>query len=149
MTLIKRNSFLPVLPHFFDDFFTRDLFNWSDGNYSAARTTLPSVNIIESNDDFRVEMAVPGMNKGDFHIELDNEVLKISSNKQNHEEIQEGERYSRHEFSYQAFHRTFHLPKSVVDESKIRATYDNGILRILIPKKEEARALPPRRIDIS
>ncbi len=148
MTLIKRNSFLPVLPHFFDDFFTRDLFDWNDRNYSKSRTTLPSVNIIESNDDFRVEMAAPGMNKEDFQIELDNEILKISSDKQHHEEMQEGARYSRHEFSYQAFHRSFHLPKSVVDESKIQATYDNGILRILIPKKEEARALPPRRIEI-
>ncbi len=148
MTLIKRNSFLPVLPQFFDDFFTRELFDWSDRNYSAARTTLPSVNIIESNDDFRVEMAAPGMSKKDFHIELDNEILKISSDRQHHEEMKDGERYSRHEFSYQAFQRSFHLPKSVVDESKIQAKYDNGILRILIPKKEEAKALPPRQIEI-
>jgi HSP20 family protein len=62
--------------------------------------------------------------------------------------MKDNERYTRHEFSYQAFERSFHLPKTVVDESKIKAEYNNGILRVLIPKKEEAKALPPRTIVV-
>ena len=64
-------------------------------------------------------------------------------------ELKEGDRYTRREFSYQSFQRTFILPKAVVDGSSIKAKYENGILRIMIPKKEEAKPLPPRQIKIS
>lgn len=149
MTLVKRNSDLfPAFPKFFDDFFSRDLFDWGFNNFSNTNTTLPSVNIRETNDEFLVEMAAPGMDKKDFRIELDNEILKITSEKQFENEMKEGERYTRREFSYQSFQRSFHLPKSVVDESKIKAKYENGLLRIMIPKREEAKALPPRQIAI-
>jgi len=149
MTLMKRKSFLPTLPQFFDDFFTREFFDWESHNHSTTNTTLPSVNILENNDGFMVEMAAPGMSKKDFHIELDNETLTISSEKELRNEVEEGEFYTRREFSYQSFRRSFHLPKTVVDESKIKAKYENGILKILIPKREEAKALPPRQIAIS
>ena len=148
MSLMKRNSFIPALPQLFDDFFTRDLFDWGTHNFSNTNTTLPSVNIKEDNEGFMVEMAAPGMDKKDFSIELDNEILTISSQKEMKDEIREGEKFSRHEFSYQSFSRSFHLPKTVVDESRIRAKYENGILKVLIPKKEEAKALPPRQIKI-
>ncbi|HQU59034.1 MAG TPA: Hsp20/alpha crystallin family protein, partial [Saprospiraceae bacterium] len=111
-------------------------------------TTIPAVNIIESNDGFTVEMAAPGMNKKDFQIELENEILKISSQKEVKQEIKEDDRYTRREFSYQSFQRTFHLPKSVVDDSKIKAKYEDGVLRVMIPKREEAKKLPPRKIAI-
>jgi HSP20 family protein len=94
-------------------------------------------------------MAAPGMSKKDFKIELDNEILKISSEKKVENELNESERYTCREFSYQSFERTFHLPKSVVDLTKIKAKYDDGMLRITIPKREEAKALPPRQIDIA
>lgn len=149
MTLIKRNSYFPVLPKLFDDIFTRDFFDWGTQNYSNTNTTLPSVNIREDNDAFIVEMAAPGMEKKDFAIELDNEILTIFSQKEMQNELKEGERFSRREFSYQSFSRSFHLPKTVVDESKIKAKYENGILKVLIPKKEEAKALPPRQIRIA
>jgi HSP20 family protein len=149
MTLIKRNSYFPVLPQLFDDFFTRDFFDWGSQNYSDTNTTLPSVNIREDNDAFIVEMAAPGMEKKDFTIELDNEILTISSQKEMQNELNEGERFSRREFSYQSFSRSFHLPRTVVDESKIKAKYENGVLKVLIPKKEEAKALPPRQIRIA
>ena len=149
MTLVKRNSSItPSLPRFFDDFFTKDIFDWGNNNYSPAGSTLPSVNIVETNDAFEVEMAAPGMNKKDFNIELDNETLKISSEMQNEREEKEGETYRRREFSYQSFQRSFHLPKTVVDASKIKATYKDGLLKVMIPKREEAKAIPPRRIDI-
>ncbi|MCB0554580.1 MAG: Hsp20/alpha crystallin family protein [Phaeodactylibacter sp.] len=141
-------ALVPSLPKLFDDFFTRDLFDWGTQNFSTTDTTIPAVNIIESNDGFTVEMAAPGMNKKDFQIELENEILKISSQKEVKQEIKEDDRYTRREFSYQSFQRTFHLPKSVVDDSKIKAKYEDGVLRVMIPKREEAKKLPPRKIAI-
>ena len=149
MALVKSNfAAFPSFPRLFDDFFTRDLFDLGNRGQSFTNTTLPSVNIVENNESFAVEMAAPGMRKEDFHIQLNNEVLTISSQKESRDEFKENERYTRHEFSYQSFERSFHLPKTVVDESKIQAQYENGILRILIPKKEEAKLLPPRTIVV-
>ena len=147
MKLMKSNVF-PALPQFFDDLFTKDFFDWGVQNNSTTDTTIPAVNVIESHDSFTVEMAAPGMSKKDFQIELENEVLKITSRKEVEKEVKEGERFTRREFSYQSFVRTFHLPKSVVDDSKIKASYENGILRILIPKREEAKLPAPRKIEI-
>ncbi|MDX1408156.1 MAG: Hsp20 family protein [Saprospiraceae bacterium] len=149
MALIKRNAMFPAFPQWFDDHMTRDLFDWGFRNNSSTNTTLPSVNVIESNDDFMVEMAAPGMSKKDFQIELVDETLTISSELESTEELKEGSQYTRREFSYQSFRRSFHLPRSVVDSSRIKARYENGILRVLIPKKEEAKALPPRKISIA
>lgn len=149
MALVKSN--LPTFssfPRLFDDFFTRDLFDFNNRSNGFNHTTVPSVNIVENHEGFSVEMAAPGMNKADFNIQLNNEVLTISSQKEWKNEINDNERYTRHEFSYQAFERSFHLPKSVVDDSKIKAEYKDGILRVLIPKKEEAKALPPRTIAV-
>ena len=147
MKLMKSNVF-PALPEFFDDLFTKDFFDWGVQNNSTTDTTIPAVNVIESHDSFTVEMAAPSMSKKYFQIELENEVLKITSRKEVEKEVKEGERFTRREFSYQSFVRTFHLPKSVVDDSKIKASYENGILRILIPKREEAKLPAPRRIEI-
>ena len=149
MNLIKRNgSSLNSLPGLFDDFFNRDLFDWRQSNYSVSGTTLPAVNIIETNDGFEVEMAAPGMKKEDFKIELENNVLNISSEKRN-ELKDENEKYSRKEFSYESFQRSFTLSKEVVDAEKINAKYQDGVLRLMIPKKEEAKQKPARLIKIS
>ncbi|MGZ3939894.1 MAG: Hsp20/alpha crystallin family protein [Flavisolibacter sp.] len=147
MSLIKRNEFFPGLS-FFDDVFSRDLWNWGVTNNSSTNTTIPMVNIKEDNDNFLVEMAAPGMEKNDFKVELDGNVLTITSEKQNENEVKEGERYSRREFSYQSFQRSFQLPKEVVDAEKIEAKYENGVLRLVIPKKEEAKPRPPKMIKI-
>ncbi|MCB0594876.1 MAG: Hsp20/alpha crystallin family protein [Lewinellaceae bacterium] len=147
MKLMRSNVF-PNLPQFFDDFFTKDFQDWGFQNNSATDTTIPAVNVIESNDSFTVEMAAPGMTKKDFQIELENEILKITSQKEVEGDLKESQRYTRREFSYQSFLRTFRLPKSVVDDSKIKASYENGILRILIPKREEAKLPAPRKIEI-
>jgi HSP20 family protein len=96
-----------------------------------------------------VEVAAPGMKKGDFKIQLYANILSISSEKKDqYEENNKDEKYSCKEFSYQSFQRTFTLPKGVVDEDKIEAKYENGLLRLLIPKKEEAKQKPPRQIHI-
>ncbi|MDR7212409.1 Hsp20/alpha crystallin family protein [Flavobacterium piscis] len=150
MNLIKRNgSRVPALQRlFFDDVFGRDLFNWENNNFSTTSTTLPSVNIKETADNYEVEVAAPGMDKDDFRVTLDNGQLIISSQKENEVNTQE-ENFTRREFSYQSFQRSFVLPKNVVDEDKIKARYENGLLLLSIPKLEQAKQKPPRMIDIS
>jgi HSP20 family protein len=150
MSIIKRRNHdgFTDLPLFFNDMFTKDLFNWGLGNFSNTGTTIPAVNVKETADSFEVEMAAPGMKKDDFKIELDGTMLTISSEKQTQEEEKEGEKYSRKEFSYQSFYRSFQLPKEVVDAEKINAKYENGVLHLLIPKREEVKQKPRRTIEI-
>lgn len=150
MMLINRNpSVVPTVPRFFDDFFTRDLFDWGNGNFSSTNTSIPAVNIRETNDDYIVEMAAPGMGKKDFHIEVKDNVLTISSELQNEDTSSEADRWLRREFSYQSFQRSFRLNNDVVDDAHIKATYNNGLLRLTIPKKEEAKVKPPKLIEVS
>jgi HSP20 family protein len=149
MSIIKRNNSFQGMNSIFDDLFNRDLVNWGLVNNSATNTTLPSVNIRETNDIFIVEMAAPGMTKDDFKIELDGNLLTISSEKEDRNEMRDGEKYTRQEFSYQSFQRSFQLPKDVVDSDKIQAKYENGVLNLVIPKKEHARQKPPRMIEIA
>ena len=132
----------------FDDFFARDLLNWGLANNSTTNTTIPAVNIKETPENFAVEVAAPGMKKEDFRIELDGNTLTIGSEWQNQADEKEGERYTRREFSYQSFQRTFTLPRNVVDGDKIEARYENGVLRLLIPKREDAKQKPARMIEI-
>ena len=149
MTLLKRNGVMNPLPMLFDDFLNRDMFNWKNDNFSETNTTIPAVNIKETSENYEVEVAAPGMTKKDFKVELDGSLLTISSEKSLTEESNEEHRYSRKEFSYQSFSRTFNLQKNVVDIEKIQARYENGLLHLLIPKKEEAKQKPPRLIEIS
>ena len=151
MTLVKRNrnnDWLPSWTNLFDDFMTRDLFDWSNANFSAPGTTLPAVNIKETNDHFAVEVAAPGMRKEDFKVELDNNLLTITSERKDEHVEKEGERYSKREFSYQSFQRSFTLPQGLVKEDKIEAKYKDGVLHLLIPKTEEAKKKAPRTIQI-
>jgi HSP20 family protein len=148
MSLIRRNESTPMWSNFFNDFFNRDWYDWSNRNYSLTNTTLPSVNIKESNDAFEVEMAAPGLTKEDFKIELDNNLLTISSEKKIEESNKEGESYTSREYSYQSFSRSFTLP-GIVERDKITAKYENGILKINIPKKEEAKPKPAKQIAIN
>lgn len=149
-TIVKRanGSLLPASQKsMFDDFFNRELFNWGNNNFSASRSTLPSVNIKELERSFEVEVAVPGMQKEDFNITLDGNMLTISSSKEDQQEENSGS-YTRREFSYQSFQRSFELSKDVVDDENIEARYENGVLRLIIPKKESALTRSPRLIEI-
>ena len=140
MTLVRYQNQLPDL---FDRFFNNELEGWNRKHFSNTNTTLPSVNIKETVDAYDVEVAAPGFEKKDFKIEVDNDLLIISSSK----EIKDGERVTKQEFSYQSFTRTFSLPE-LVDNDKITAKYENGILSISIPKKEEAKPKPIQQISI-
>lgn len=132
---------------FIDRFFDTDLMDWTSRNFSKTNTTLPSVNVRENDNEFGIEVAVPGFEKSDFNIEVHNDVLTISSEKQEEKETNESERYTKREFSYQAFTRSFTLPESA-DSDNVSANYDKGILTVSIPKKEEAKPKGPKTIKI-
>lgn len=147
MNLIKRNE-ANWLPSVFDDMFKTD---WLGGttNVSSIGTSIPAVNIQETDDNFMVAVAAPGKTKEDFQIELENEVLTISSEeKQENETSENNGKFTRKEFSYRNFKRAFSLPETV-DSEKIAAAYNNGVLEITLPKKEEAKVQAKRMIEIS
>lgn len=144
--LVLRNT--NQIPSLFDRFFDGDMFDWSNRNFSNTNTTIPSVNIKENADAFIVEVAAPGFEKGDFKIELNLNTLSISSEKKVENETREGEVFTKREFSYQSFSRSFTLPQ-IADGDRIEANYQNGILTVLIPKREEAKPKPARMIEIN
>lgn len=127
-----------------DRLFNNDMFH---RDFSETNTTSPLVNIKENEDRFGVEMAVPGFEKDDFNIELNHNKLTISSEKKEEKSHTEVERYTRKEFSYQSFRRTFTLP-NIVDSENISAQYKDGVLHVEIPKLEEAKPKPARQIEI-
>ena len=139
MRIVKYNNnnvFPSLMNEFLNDDFGMNLFNRSN--------SLPSVNSIENNDSFEIDLAVPGMKKDDFIIELNDKVLVISSGKSgiNNENMR------LNEFDYSSFQRSFRVPDSV-DLDKIKATYKNGILKIKLTKKKDSITKPNRLIDIT
>jgi HSP20 family protein len=140
--MIRRKS---ILPSFNDEFFGNDMF--ARFFETPANATMPSVNIKEGKEDFTIEVAAPGFEKKDFKIDLNNNILEISSEKEERNE-ENGDKNLRCEFKYASFKRFFTLPDSVESE-KIKASYKDGILNVSIPKKEEAKVKPVRQISIS
>ncbi|WP_321480694.1 Hsp20/alpha crystallin family protein [uncultured Bacteroides sp.] len=128
MPVIKSQNWLPSI---FNDFFDNE---WLE----RANTTAPAINVIESDQSFKVEVAAPGMTKDDFNIRLDedaNLVIAMEKKKENKEEKKEG-KYLRREFSYAKFQQTMVLPDNV-DKDKITAKVEQGVLSIEIPKLSE------------
>lgn len=152
-TLVKKDGLFPSLEsksinNFFDDFITKDLFDWTDRNFAALGSNLPSVNLKESDKKIEVELAAPGMKREDFKVEIDNHILRISSEKEEKkEEVCKKENYTRREFNYQSFSRTFNLPDTI-DENKIEANYKDGILHVVIDKKEGTQKRTLKSIPI-
>lgn len=138
--LARRGYFPKVFDEFFDNDVLPDFFD------KESKTNIPAVNVMEEADKFKIDVAAPGLEKKDFNIDLDNNVLTISSEKEAKKE-DESEKFVRREFSYSAFKRSFTLPDSV-DSDKITAAHKDGVLTISIPKKEEAVEKPPKKIDI-
>lgn len=145
MTLMKRNH-RRTFPTIWDNFFRDD---WFDLRPSTLSSTVPSVNVKEHTDGFELELAVPGMNKEDFKLNLDKNVLTISAEMhQSAEDSDDTQNYRRKEFSYQSFSRSFTLPDSVASD-QIGATYIDGILSVSLPKKEEAKEMAPKVIEVA
>jgi len=133
------------LPSLLEDIF-------EENNIQRRFTTLnslPAVNIEEKEDKYSLEMAAPGKSKKDFNIELDNDLLMISSEIKEENQTEDKERnFTRREFSYESFKRSFTLPETI-DTTKIKAAYKNGVLSLDLPKREEAKTQPKRMIDIN
>jgi HSP20 family protein len=145
MSLLKRKSNVPSL---FSSFFESDPFfntDWISSRYLASQ--VPSANISESNGEFQVELAVPGMNKDDFEVTCDNGLLTISAEKEE-ERKKEDKNYTRREYNYSSFSRSFTLPESVKSE-EVRAKYENGVLKVMVPKTEAAKKQARKEIKIS
>lgn len=124
-------------------FIQSDLPTYKNGQ---SRNFSPAINVLETADDFQIELAAPGLEKTDFSVNVEKNVLTIEVNKT--AEKEEGVTYKRKEFSASNFKRQFELPETV-NAAEINATYINGILLLTIPKKEEAKELPPKQIEIS
>ena len=150
LTLSRKN----LLPKFANDLFdTGNFLNPRMFDLNSAypemdfAIRMPSVNIIENTMDFKIEMAAPGMEKKDFKIEIDNDMLTISAEKKE-EQKDEKENYMRKEYSFSKFTRSFGLPENCLHE-KIDAKYDNGILHLTLPKKEVKITKPTKEIKVS
>ena len=139
--LVKRHS--NYLPTLVSDFWGEDLFPSFEQDWCLT----PAVNIIEGEQEFKIELAAPGLNKEDFKVHVEKNILEISAEKEEEKESNI-KKYLRKEFSYSEFKRTFSLP-TYVNVDKIKATHKDGILTVEIPKKDETKVNPKKQISIS
>lgn len=138
MNLISnRKNFIPSI--------LDDLINL-EWNYDRHTFSVPAVNIKELDTHFEIELAIPGKNKNDFEIEIEDGLLSISSSF-NKEQKEDNSKLTRIEFDYNSFKRTFSIPESV-DSSKIEATYKGGILKISLSKRDESLPEPKKIIKV-
>jgi HSP20 family protein len=143
MKIVKWNSD-PVFPTIFNRFFNDDTDNFfTPGNHGY----MPATNVVENEKEFEIEIATPGMEKEDIKISVENNLLTISSEKESKKEEKE-KNYTRREFSFGSFCRSFTLPKTV-NVDQIKANYEKGILKIALPKKEEEKTKLTKEIKIS
>lgn len=143
MTLVRRTN--GNFDSLLNDFIGGDFFMNQNGLYCGNKS-LPAVNILENEDFYQIEVAAAGLKKEDFRIEFENGKLTVSSVKSEEEETK---KYKQREFNYAGFSRTFVVPKQKVDEGKISAAYENGVLSILLPKREEVKPKPARVVEIA
>lgn len=146
MNIVKVNPFLQgkSFTNLLDDVFNRSI---SDLVGSDFAVTTPSVNVSEDNENVVLEVAAPGLDKKDFNITVEKDQLIISATKEAQAEDKEEGKWTRKEFNYQSFKRSFHLSDKIETE-KIEAEYHNGILKLVLPKKEEAKPKAPATIEI-
>ena len=142
MTLLSRR-FPTLLPSVFDEpFFNTD---WNGDKYWLSE--VPPVNVVEKDGEYDIELAVPGMNKDDFHVSCDNGLLTIKAEKEEKKE-EKDKNYTRREYNYSSFSRSFNLPESVKSD-ELKAKYENGVLKLTVPKKEFSKAKPKLEVKIS
>lgn len=148
-TIVKsngRNTFLNELPSLFDDFFTKEFKTFNP----KPAAIFPSVNVKENENNYELELAMPGLEKSDFKIELNGNILSISAEKEiSKEENNTDQKFLRKEFSHQSFKRSFSLPERTIDSENISANYSNGILNIMIPKISREKIETSRQIAIN
>jgi HSP20 family protein len=148
--IVKKNGGLPSL---LSDFFAqspllgKDWFDFDSSLPSRLGINVPTANITETAKEFQLELAAPGLQRKDFNVEVDNHTLKISSEKEEEKKEDESE-YFRREYSFNSFVRTFTLPDNV-KENAIDAKYENGILKVIIPKLKETPVKPVHKVAVS
>ena len=152
MTQLTRRSRL-TFPSIVNDFFESGRMFPSlldmDGDlldFYTPSSRVPGVNIVENDKDFMIEMAAPGFQKNDFKVEIEGDMLNITAEKEEQEE-EEDRNYKRKEFSYNAFSRSFTLPENSITD-KLDAKYENGILKIILPKKEVTVSKAAKEIKV-
>ncbi len=134
------------MPTVFDDFF-KPWNEWFDnGNLWGRTMNIPAVNITENKDNYQVSLAVPGMKKDDFKIDVDGNMLTISSEQEESKE-EKDKKFTRKEYSYSSFSRSFTLPEEI-NKEKIEAKYEEGVLKISLPRKEEAKKSSAKHIAV-
>lgn len=134
-------------PGLTDDF---DFGNWMPNFFDFdvfSSDRIPAVNVVECDDKYKIEVAAPGLQKKDFKIEVENDVLTISSEKKDEKEVKK-DRFMRREFGYSSFKRSFQIPENT-DANKIKASHDNGILNIELPRKKEEKSSVSKEIKIN
>lgn len=119
-----------------------------DDDFFNLEKSVPAMNVKEHEGDFEIELASPGFDKKDFEITLKDDVLEVAAEKKVEQEEKEDE-YTRQEFNYRSFRRSLQLPKTVDDSKDVKATYKNGILKLQLMKKEEAKRKSKRTIEIA
>ncbi len=142
---LKTNGKVSV-PMLFDDFFSKNLFDWNDRKLNQFE--LPKTNIVENENEFEIHLAVPGISKKDFDVTVNNNHLIISASKNDSVE-DSNQKYRLKEFNYSKFERSFTLPMEVIDVKNIKAKYLNGILSIKLPKLKEYKERSFKKIEIS
>lgn len=128
--LSKTRPFFSLMPTF-DDLF-EPWSDWFQDGAAGKQLSLPRVNILEDDKNYSLEVAAPGLHKKDFRIDINNNVLTVSAQREESKEDKD-KQYTRREYSYSSFSRSFTLPEEV-EQSKVEATYDGGILKIALPK---------------
>lgn len=149
MSLIKINNRKRLFPSWTndslktflssDDFFNNDFFDED--------SLMPAMNVKEHDDEFEIEFAAPGFTKKDFEVTIEDNILNVSGEKK-HEMEEKEEDFTRREFSYNSFKRSLTLPKTVNTDQEVKATYKNGILKLNLYKKEEAKEQPKKVIEV-
>jgi len=154
MTLAKlSNGFYPSVPSLMERFLDGNLDNINSWMLNSGNST-PAVNVIETENEFKLEVALPGVKKDDVSVEFDNGVLTIASKEkeaestESAENIEKSDKYYRKEFGIGAFKRTFKVAKHLVNSDEIKASQENGILYVTLPKREEVKPKPVKQIEV-
>lgn len=144
MTLARfSNNYMPSV---FDRLFDNNWMDWSDSDLSR-KASMPAVNVKETENSYHLDVAAPGFKKEDFQLNFENGVLSVSGECKK-EETQNDEKFTRCEFNYSSFKRSFNISEKVIDIDKISASYEAGILHVELPKREEIKPKPARTISI-
>jgi HSP20 family protein len=149
--LVKKSR--SVIPSVVNDFFNSErvlfpsIFDLDRGFMdSDVASLLPDANIIENDEDYKIELAAPGLEKKDFIVEMQDGILNISAEKEE-DKKEENKNFKRREFSYNSFSRSFSLPENCLSD-KIEAKYENGVLHLSLPKKEVTLSKPVKQIKV-